>query len=69
VFAILFLSIQGVTVTLDRNEFIYNENRGPVNITLSLDQPSCRPITIVARPRVRPTPSATSNIIPSTYYQ
>jgi len=39
-----------------------NENRGPVNISLSLDQPSCVPITVIARPQVRSPLSATGKI-------
>ena len=40
-----------------------HENIGPVNISLSLDQPSVVPITIVATPQVRSPPSATGTII------
>jgi len=50
----------GVQVRVDTSiNYIVNENRGPVIIALSLDQPSCLPITIVARPQVRSIPSAT----------
>ena len=36
-----------------------NENSGAANIMVSIDQPSCLPITIIARPQVRSIPSAT----------
>ena len=45
-----------------------NENSGPVNISLSLDQPSVVPITIVATPQVRSPPSATGTITYQLYY-
>ena len=38
------------------------ENSGLVNISLSLDQPSVVPITVVATPQVRSPPSATGTI-------
>ena len=54
----------GVIVTVNDGSRVIqiNENRGPVNISLSLDQPSCHPITIVATPQVRSPPSATGNV-------
>ncbi|XP_065903790.1 adhesion G-protein coupled receptor V1-like [Dysidea avara] len=57
------LCIQGVIVTVDDGSKMIqiNENSGPVNISLSLDQPSVVPITIVATPQVRSPPSATVN--------
>ena len=31
--------------------YMVNEDEGPVNITILLDQPSCVPITVIARPQ------------------
>ena len=54
-----------VIVTVDNSvDYTVNENEGPVNITLLLDQPSCGPITIIARPQERSSDDAASgNII------
>lgn len=41
---------------------LVNENEGDARFELSLDQPSCLPITIVARPQVRPIPEATGKL-------
>ena len=42
----------GVTVTVDdRIRYMVNEDEGLVNITILLDQPSCVPITVIARPQ------------------
>jgi len=49
-------------VTVINDVIQIDENRGPVNISLSLDQPSCRPTTIVATPQVRSPPSATGKL-------
>ena len=43
-------------------DYIVNENKGPVNITLLLDQPSCHPITIIASSQERLVTSATGNV-------
>ena len=42
--------------------YMVNEDEGPVNITILLDQPSCVPVTVIARPQVRSPPSATGNV-------
>ena len=53
----------GVTVTVDDSiRYIVNEDEGLVNITILLDQPSCVPITVIARPQVRSPLSATGKI-------
>ena len=45
----------GVTVTVDNSTtgYMANEASGIANITISLDQPSCQPIIVIAHPRVR----------------
>ena len=44
----------GVTVTVDNSiDYMVNEASGSVSITLLLDQQSCRPVIIIAHPRVR----------------
>ena len=54
----------GVTVTVDMGSrtIQVNENISPVTISLSLDQPSCVPITIIATPQERTPPSATGMV-------
>ena len=55
----------GVTITVDNSTgYMVNEASGIANITISLDQPSCQPIIIIAHPRVRSLASddATGNI-------
>ena len=53
----------GVTVTVnDSVNYVVDETDGAVNIALMFDQPSCRPVTIVAHPQVRSIPDATGNI-------
>ena len=52
-------------MTVDNSSpYIVNENAGPVEFILLLDQPSCGPITIVARPQERSS-GASSNVMPS----
>ena len=46
----------------DSVNYTIREDRGPVNITVLFDQPSCHPITITANPRERSTLSATGNV-------
>ena len=46
----------------DSREYIVNENEGSIDVTLLLDQPSCRPIVIIASPQERSSPSATGNV-------
>ena len=42
----------GVTVTVDDSiRYMVNEDEGPVSIAILLDQPSCVPITVIARPQ------------------
>ena len=36
-----------------QESIIVDENLGPANIPLSLDQSSCLPITIIAHPQIR----------------
>ena len=43
-------------------DYTINENSSSVNITVLLDQPSCRMITITATPQIRSPPSARGNI-------
>ena len=44
----------GVIVTVDNSTgYMANEASGIADITISLDQPSCQPIIIIAHPRVR----------------
>ena len=44
----------GVTVTVDNSTgYMANEASGVADITISLDQPSCQSIIIIAHPRVR----------------
>jgi len=39
-----------------------NEGEGLVNITILLDQPSCVPVTVIARPQVTSPLNATGKI-------
>lgn len=49
-------------MTVDNSvDYTVNENDGPVNITLLLDQPSCGPINVIARPRERSSDDAASS--------
>lgn len=54
---------------VDNNgNYMINENGGPVDITLLLDQPTCVPITIIGRPQERSPPTATGNIYSAQHY-
>jgi len=37
----------------DSIRYMVNEDEGLVNITILFDQPSCVPISVIARPQVR----------------
>ena len=50
-----------MVVSVPKSELV-NENEGQVNIGLSLDQPSCIPITIIAHPRVTSMFQATGRL-------
>ena len=57
---VLKLFLLGVLVSVDDSvNYTIREDRGAVNITILLDQPSCRPITVIANPQERSPPSAT----------
>lgn len=56
------------TVTVDESiPYIVFENESSVSINLLLDQPSCRPITIIANPQEQSPPSATGNVMAYLY--
>lgn len=47
----------------DSINYVVDEDIGSVNVTLLLDQPSCLPITVIARPQESPSRSATGKVI------
>ena len=60
--------VTGVTVTVNKStSYVVNEPDGVINITLLLDQTSCRPITIIAHPQARSVPNATGIALYHTY--
>ena len=60
---LIIVSSLGVIVTVDNSvDYTVNETDGLVNITLLLDQPSCGPINVIARPRERSSGDAASGI-------
>ena len=58
----------GVMVRVDDSiNYTIREDRGPVNITILFDQPSCHPIAITANPREGSPVSATGTQYKYTY--
>ena len=55
-------------MTVEESAFT-NENSGAADIMVFIDQPSCLPITIIARPQVRAIPDATGKPFSYTIYR
>ena len=62
VLTFILFCLLGVNVRVVNSVVQVNENISPFIISLTLNQPSCVPITIVATPQERSPPSATGMV-------